>query len=482
MTDYRLPAAWLRSLASLVALIGLLGLGACGGGSGAPNPTFNPNSSLTVQPAAATAYSETPVTLTVAGGRKPYTVFSSDQSVLLIPLTATNGAVTAVPSLVSVDTAVTLTARDADGNTAVSVVTVKPAPLVNSLTLKADGFRADCPNPGGSSSATDTAGQTFICAGQTGSVAVRLKNTVGGGLAGRQIRFDIVQGDFELFTNSPGQPPTFALSYTVPTDQNGDAVARVHALPNASHQIVIVQATDLISGTFVRGIFIITNGADGGLLIVPDTVTITGPDTETCSSGVITSFFIFGGSPPYTISNTFPQFLSVVPTVVNSSGAGFNATTLGGCVSPAVIGITDSAGHTTTVTINNNLGTVPPATVVTPIPIVISPATIPTLACGGPNVNVIATGGGTSSQQGGTTTITPATVYFVSSGRTDVLSALPIPPATTITPGAPIQLTRLPGSTVDPTAAPTAIVNVTLSISDGAQVMTSNVPVTNTCP
>jgi hypothetical protein len=483
MTDNRLPTAWLRSLAGLVALIGVLGLGACGGGSGAPNPISNPISTLTVQPAIANVYSQTPVMFTVAGGRPPYSLFSSDQSALPTPSTVTGNSVIFVPSIVNLDTTVTVTARDADGNTANSAVTVKPATLINSMTLKADGgsgTTANCPNPGGSSSATDSAGQTFICAGQTGSVAVR----VGGGLAGgRQIRFDVVQGPFQLFTNGPGQPDTFALSYTVPTDQNGDAIARVRATPNANQQIVIVQATDLLTGTFVRGIFIVTNG--DGLLIVPDTVNITGPTTETCSSGVITSFFIFGGAPPYTISNTFPQFLGVSPGVVNISGGGFNATTTGACLSPGIIGITDSAGHTKTVSITNALGSTPPATVTTNIPIVISPSTIPTLTCGA-SFNVFATGGGTTTQTGTTTTTTPATTLFVSSGRTDILSAVPlpvtVPPAATAAPGTPIQLTRLPAaSTVTPPPSG-ATVNVTLTIGDGKQVVTKNVPVINTCP
>ena len=491
MTDYRLPAAWLRLLAGLFALIGVLGLGACGGGSGAPNPTFNPISTLTVQPVAVTVYSDVPAALTVAGGRPPYSVFSSDQSVLPTPSTATNGSVTVLPSLVSANTQVTVTARDADGNTASSTVTVKPAPLVNSLTLKADGgsgATANCPNPGGSASATDAAGQTFICAGQTGSVAVRLNNTVGGGLAGRQIRFDVVQGPFQFFTSGPGQPDTFALSYTVPTDQNGDAIARVRADASVNQQIVIVQATDLLSGTFVRGIFIVTNG--DGLLIVPDKVNITGPDSQTCSFGVITSFFIFGGAPPYTISNTFPQFLSVAPGVVNSSGSGFNATTLGGCLDPGIVAITDSAGHTKTVSITNGLGATPPASVTSNIPIVITPSTIPTLVCGA-SFNVTATGGGTIKQTGNTTTTTPATTLFVSSGRTDILSVIPLPlpvppatPGTSAPPGSPIQLTRLNSGTVTPVppATAAAIVNVTLTVSDGNQVVTKNVPVRNQCP
>ena len=377
MTEYRHFAVGLRTLAGLIALAGLLGLSACGGGSGAPNNVFDTPGTLALVPSPLVVYSGNPATITVAGGQPPYSAFSSDQSALPVQSNVIGSTVNLLPDLVAADTSVTLTARDSRGDSAVGAITIKPAPLVNSLTLKADGFSEGCPNPGGSASAVDAVGQTFICAGQTGSVAVTLRNAVGGGLAGRLIRFDVVQGPFQFFTSGPGQPDTFALSFTVPTDLNGNAVARIRATPNATMQMVIVQATDLLTGTYVRGIFVVTNGADGGLLIVPDTVNITGPDTETCSSGVVTSFFIFGGTPPYTISNTFPQLLTVSPTVVDSSGAGFNATTRGACLSPAIVAITDAAGHTKTVEITNDLGDAAPATTTSNNPITISPSSIP---------------------------------------------------------------------------------------------------------
>ena len=77
---------------------------------------------------------------------------------------------------------------------------------------------------------------------------------------------------------------------------------------------MIVQATDIATGTFVRGIVIVVQAVDSvTLFIVPDTVTIKGPDNQTCSSGVSTTFYIFGGQPPYTVSNSFPQFMSLSP-------------------------------------------------------------------------------------------------------------------------------------------------------------------------
>lgn len=465
MTEYRPLTAWLRLLAGLLALTGALGLAGCGGGSGAPNNVFNAPGALTVLPGpTVVAYSGFPATLTISGGQPPYKAFSSDSGVLPVTQNVAGSTIPLFASAVGIDTNVTITVQDSPpGATAANAtvaVTVRPNPLITALTLKADGFGTGCPNPGGSASAVDAAAQTFICAGQTGSLAVK---TVGGG---RQIKFDVVQGDFQIFTNGPGQPPTFALSYTVPSDQNGDAIVRVQALSNATHQVVIVQATDLLTGTFVRGIFIVTNGANGGLLVVPATVNITGPDNLTCSSGVTTSFFIFGGSPPFTISNTFPQFLTVTPTVVNSVGAGFNVTTLGGCITNGIIAITDALGHTTTVTVTNALGSNPPPSFTTPIPIVISPSAVQTLTCTN-TVGFIATGGGTVTQQGNTTTTTPATQLFVSVSDPTAVNVSLANPA----PGQGFALTRVHSATITTTSP------LTLTVSDGHQLATKTVTI-----
>jgi len=474
MSKNRLTA-WLRPALTLVALAGIFSLAGCGGGNGAPNNPYVAGAGpLAVLPATSIAYSGVPATINISGGTPPFNVASSDQVVLPIPFEVSGNAITFIPNNVASDTPVTLTVRDVGGTTAVATVTVKPALLVNSLTLKPDNFSADCPSSGVlSTNPTDTSGSTWICSGQTGSIAIHLQNTAGGGLSGKQVKFDIVQGDFQIFTNGPGQPETFALTYTVPTDQNGNAVARIRANPTAHQQIVIVQATDVASGTFVRGVFVIQQHGDittTQLLIVPNTVTITGPSTIECSSGVTATFFIFGGQPPYTITNTLPTYLQVSPTVVNASGSGFNVTTLGGCVTPATLSVTDAAGHTTTFTINNTLGTIPPATTVTNNPIIVAPLPVPTLACGN-NYGLTAFGGGTTTTQGNTHTVAPATTFLLSTNRPDILSITP----SSVAPGAQITIQRLNSGTV---GGP----SVQLLVSDGRQSLPITVPVANTCP
>ncbi|HVN36404.1 MAG TPA: hypothetical protein VMU96_14260, partial [Casimicrobiaceae bacterium] len=207
MTENRPFAFQARIVAGLFALAGLIGLAGCGGGSGAPNNPFNTPGDLAVTPAALTTYAGTPATVTIAGGQPPYTIVSSDQTTLPVPFNVSGSTLTVVPNNVGAVTAVTLTARDAFGDSAQSAVTVNPAPLLNSLTLKPDAYSDTCPNPGGSANPTDTEGSSFICSGQTASIAAKVANPVGGGLAGRLVRFDIVQGAFQINTELPGQTP-----------------------------------------------------------------------------------------------------------------------------------------------------------------------------------------------------------------------------------------------------------------------------------
>ena len=165
MTENRPYAAWLRSLAGFVALAGVMALSACGGGSGAPNTVLNP-SAVSLLPEELVAYEGTPATLTISGGKAPFTIASSNQSVLPVSQPASGRSVPLLPNNVDVDTPVTVTVRDSTGASANTAVTVKRAPLVNTLTLKADNFSPACPNDRiGSSTPTDALGSTWICYG-----------------------------------------------------------------------------------------------------------------------------------------------------------------------------------------------------------------------------------------------------------------------------------------------------------------------------
>src|ERR1700674_1922162 len=130
---------WLRPVLALCALAGLLALGGCGGGSGAPNNPFAPGpiavGPLFVLPPTAVVYSHTAATLQVSGGAAPYQAFSSNSAVLPVAQNVDTGIIVLIPSDVAADTAVVITVQDAIGQTATSAVTVRPAPLFNTLTV-----------------------------------------------------------------------------------------------------------------------------------------------------------------------------------------------------------------------------------------------------------------------------------------------------------------------------------------------------------
>ncbi len=114
----------------------------------------------------------------------------------------------------------------------------------------------------------------------------------------------------------PAQTADLRADLTVPTDQTADC-GRAHPRdprcdPRRSR---IVQATDVSAGAFVRGTFVImpvTDGNAADLVVLPDAVTITGPDTQTCSSGVRTDLLHLRRPASLHVSrHTFPQFLTL---------------------------------------------------------------------------------------------------------------------------------------------------------------------------
>jgi len=274
-----------------------------------------------------------------------------------------------------------------------------------------------------------------LCSGQDGTATVQVTGPAGAPLAGRPVRFDVVQGAYSISSTVPGQP--LVQSLTVTTDQNGNATVRLVVPVNAATQIATIRATDVTDGSSIVGQFTIAQFVNGSsvLTVIPSGVTtFTGPDTTQCSTGASATFYIFGGTPPYTVATNFPSAISISGAPVQRSGGGFTITTTGQCVTGLTFAIIDAAGQTvlTPPTVSNVLGTAappPPTLAVTP-----SSATI---SCASPNnLQFLVTGGtgtynaaltpspvGSSVTAGATTTVTiPAsaagTVYTlnISSG------------------------------------------------------------------
>jgi len=376
MTEIRHFAGWLRSLAGLAAVAGMLALSGCGGGSGAPNNVFK--STVTVQPDTAVAYSGQPMTLTLTGGTGPFRAFSSNSGVLPVTQDVAGRTVVLLPANVAADTDVTITIQDLGplqpvAPTATAVITVRASPLGNSLTIVPT---------------TDDCG-TAVCSGQTALATVTVLGSQGNP-QGRAVRFDVIGSAYSIVTNNPAQP--LASTLTVLTDAAGKASVILLVNANAPTQFAQLRVTDVASGQQLVGNFTIVENTNGEavLSIVPDTVTITGAFKGVCSNGFPIDYFIYGGTPPYRVSSTFPSAVTLVNSVVNTNGGSFRAITNGTCVSPLVFSIVDATGRQTTATLNNNPGTEePPA----PAPIAISPTSVSSAACTGKTFTFIVTGG-----------------------------------------------------------------------------------------
>jgi hypothetical protein len=329
---------------------------------------------LVVLPSTATVYANQPVTLTILGGAGPYQAFSSNGSVLPVTRNVVGDQVVLAPANVDADTTVTITIVDSTNASVTATITVKPAPLLNTLTVS--------PTP----ATPGTGCGTAVCAGQTASATVTVKNAAGAGVQGRAVRFEVVQGNYQFITSGPGLPETLANSITVTTDQAGVAVVRLRADVNAPTQVALIRATELTSGNVLNATFVIAQFTDGAgtLTAIPTTWTVTGPDSSNCAANTPVTYYIFGGTPPYRIQSTLPGFANIVPSVVQTNGGGFTAILTGTVCAPspgAQITITDATGRTIAVSLINGFGTGNPQTNFRSISFVPGNVTTP-LGCG----------------------------------------------------------------------------------------------------
>ena len=381
MTEIRHFAGWLRgrlrAIASLVAVAGTLVLTGCGGGSGAPNNFFD--QFMTVTPSTAVAYSGVPATLNINGGSGQFQVTSSNAAVL--PVSVSGRSVVLLANSVAADTAVNVTVKDVGpliNQTEITVpVTVRPAPLLNSFTITPN--LEDC--------------GAALCSGQTATASVTVRGPEGGLLAGRAVRFDVIGSSYAIVTNNPAQPLTNSL--TVVSDSTGTAAVVIQANTNAPTQVAQMSVTDLTSGQTLVGNFTIVQITDGAaiLTVVPDTVTINGAFVDECSSGFATDYYIYGGTPPYRVSSTFPQGITLVNSIVNTNGGFFRAITNGACVDPLVFTIVDATGRQTTAELENVPGTATRPAPTPPSALVVTPTAITSTTCTNNTFRFVVVGG-----------------------------------------------------------------------------------------
>jgi len=158
-------------------------------------------------------------------------------------------------------------------------------------------------------------------------------------------------------------------------------VVRIRALSTAPNQTAILQITDLATGAFQRTTFFLAQASAtvSGFFIVPDTLTFTGDRADRCAIANISGqVFVFGGTPPYTVSNTSSSAFAISPTVLTASGQSFNVTPTGVCVTELAVPVRDASGRTVTLTLKNQVGTAP---VPTPAALTVSPNAVTLSSC-----------------------------------------------------------------------------------------------------
>jgi hypothetical protein len=347
----------------LLAMLAAMLLGSCGSGA-VSSTNATSNVPVTVSPNSATLYSDLPATFVVSGGNGNYIVTSSDQMVLPVqsaPLTATN-AFTVVPSAVGTDTQVTLTVRDTGtAPTATAQLTIKPRTVSNIVTV----------TPSSSQSAACGAS---ICAGGDAEVKVLLTQA-GVPLAGRQVRFDVLSGDFRIITSAPGLPEALSISGTAVTDSSGTARIRVRVLSDAGAQTALLLITDLSTGSSTTTALSIAPSSNAPLSAQPSTISFIGRDNDTCASGVSADVIVFGGRPPYLV--TSPGTFVVTPSVLTASGQRFTVTPTGLCTQGSAIAVVDDNGASVIVTASN----VPGALTTTTPDLVVAPTSVTLESC-----------------------------------------------------------------------------------------------------
>lgn len=421
-------------------------LAACGGGGAGGNP--NQGGPISISPSGenVTFYAGIPVTLQLSGGRRPYALTSSDQSILPVPAIVDGNSVTVVPNNPGViDTGlqegalpirtIQLSLRDSTG------ILVSTTVRVAQNFLTGYGIRivpTTCPSA--SAGSFDPAAQA--CAG--GESAIRMSATFNGSLAGnRQFRMEVLRGNFSLRHPVTGQ---VSQSITLTSDHTGAVLAIMEVPANVPTQLGVLRVIDVATGVYSDTVFTISGAAQSqNITPVPNNFTFTGPLTTTCGTGSA-DFVVFDGVAPYAALSTNPS-LQVTPTAGTNPGIfRLTASNPNVCMTDATIVVTDARGGRGTVTVTTEAGSIqPPA----PPPLAVGPTTL-TLGCGqSGSVSVI---GGTGSYS--TTSTSPA-VTAVASGNS-------------------VTITRANTGT-----SPTG---VGIGISDGRTIVTVTATVPATCP
>ena len=390
-------------------------LGSCGSGAVGAPPAPDPaaGTPLTVSPPTAVLFPDLPTTFTITGGTRGisgFTAFSSNTAALPITASVTGSIFTVVANSVTADTAVDITVRDAANAAATVKATIKPSSLLNQITFTPFGPTAT------------GCGTNALCSGGDAQIVVKAVQN-GVVLRNRSIRFDTFKGDFQLVILATGEKVS---SLLINTDEQGEAAVRITANVGAATQVATLQTMDVTSGLARRYNFNIVQQVSGAgiLSTLPSSdVTFTGakgaPGADgSCPIGATVDYYIFGGTPTYTVVSPLPGVASVTPGIVGTNGGRFTAQ-VNGCGKVAFI-VTDATGRTIeTSSLVSVQGAKGDAVIPTPPALTVTPTSL-SIACG-KSGSVSVTGNGTFS------TLVFGSIFSANGGFTVSPSAGAIP-------------------------------------------------------
>jgi hypothetical protein len=440
-----------RSLiAGVFAFIAAALVASCGGGGAASTSQGGP---LAILPSTGSIYAGVPTTFTLVGGRAPYTLASTEPSLLPVPTTVDGNSFTVIaanPGVIDPLTdpnavpSRTVNIQVRDSASAVSVTGVYNV-LQNFLTGYGISFTPiACAVP-------TTVPPTGLSVPAGCEVGVSFNATFSGNKFGdRPYRLEVVKGPFFFVDAVTGLTGN---SINLRSDHQGQIRAIMRTVSGSPTQLAVLRVVDVGTGVYTDTVFTIVGGSSTSALVaIPNSFTFTGPDTATCGTGDV-DVFIFDGTPPYSVASSNPNVVAFAIDA-NSQPGRFRIRAVNSrvCLTNATVLFTDRFGARVTVTVNTTAGaTAPPAP--PPAPVTVSPAAI-TLGCG-QSGSVSVTGG-------------KGPPYFASSVSPNV---------TATTAGNTLTINRL-GPAGPGTGTQTTNVNVT----DGTTVASVAVTSPLTCP
>jgi hypothetical protein len=413
----------------------------CGGGGSAD--TVQTGGFLRMNPQEATIFAGQPFVLTVTGGQLPYTLSSSEPSLLPVPLQMNTNSVTLIaanPGVVDAN----LQPGELPARTTKIAVRAANGQVLEGTYKVAQNFLFGYSVKIAPTTCPSGTGTTIVQACAGGESLVQFAATTNGNLSGgRQFRLEVLKGPFQwLFPDKT----VAGNSVTVQSDHTGIASAILKVTNGADKQIAVFRIYDIPTGAYTDVAFVIQAAVAGALTVIPEKFTFTGALTTECGTGQ-GDFFVFDGKAPYTVGNSDPNVYATPTTSTDNPGKfTIHAVNPGVCVTGATIVVVDSLGNRGVVTVDTAKGdqTLPD--------LAVSPTAL-TLACGTSGSATVVGGRGS---------------YFTSSTHPRVTAAVS---GNTVTVTRPIG----DGAVVYPTTA-------TVNVSDGTKIVAITVTVPANCP